>query len=226
VGCSKGIDYAHSLVEQIMAHLSTAARLAWLGLFVTIETAGHIDRVAAQPPLLPGGDAEAKALLNAADLSPAIRAIFKADQTDRSTNPPKDIFERDAARRSESNMLIRNDQLKTGSDYEAAAFIFQHGSKAEDYLKAHVLAITALAKGDTRAGWIAAATLDRYLMVSEMSQIYGTQFKVIAGRVSQDPFNKTIMSDKMRADANVLSIAEQERAGADLQARITADSAH
>jgi hypothetical protein len=59
--------------------------------------------------------------------------------------------------------MIDNDALHTAQDFEHAAFIFQHGTAADDYLLAHTLATIAVAKGRTSALWIVTATLDRYL---------------------------------------------------------------
>ena len=55
--------------------------------------------------------------------------------------------------------------------------IFQHGTKPEDYLLAHVLATAALRKGGAPlAPGLVAATLDRYLQSIGQPQVFGTQF--------------------------------------------------
>ena len=108
-----------------------------------------------------------------------IRQIFDADQKDREGPPDKldwaKINPRDAARRSRIQELLGQGQLRTGKDYERAAFVFQHGDGSDDTLMAHVLAVTAIGKGDLRARWIAAATLDRFLQRVGQPQIFGTQ---------------------------------------------------
>jgi hypothetical protein len=79
-----------------------------------------------------------------------------------------------------------------------AAFIFQHGQKPDDYLYAHVLATTALGKGFEPAKWLSAATLDRYLRSVKQPQIFGTQFGSLFDDGDLDPYNKELLSDRMR----------------------------
>ena len=72
--------------------------------------------------------------------------------------------------------MLSNGQITTGSDLYEAAFVFQHGETAPDYLLAHVLALDALTKGFDRAKWLSAATLDRYLQLIGQPQVFGTQY--------------------------------------------------
>lgn len=109
-------------------------------------------------------------------------AIFAADQAIRQVAPEKfrdrafvnEMLAADAARRVQTRALLDAGALRTGEDYRAAAFVFQHGSTPEDYLLAHTLAVAATARG-ADGSWIAAATLDRYLQTTGKPQIYGTQ---------------------------------------------------
>jgi hypothetical protein len=66
-------------------------------------------------------------------------------------------------RRERVRALLDAGQLRSGSDFREASFIFQHGSQPDDFLMAHILAMAALAKADQESRWIAAATLNRYL---------------------------------------------------------------
>ena len=50
-------------------------------------------------------------------------------------------------RRAQIRSLLAAGAMKTGEDYYDAAFIFQHGEAADDYLFAHVLAMDAVVKG-------------------------------------------------------------------------------
>ena len=69
---------------------------------------------------------------------------------------------RDAHRNAEKvKKLLDTGKLVTGEDFECAAFVFQHGVRPEDYLMAHILAMTALVRGNAKARWISAATLDQ-----------------------------------------------------------------
>lgn len=94
--------------------------------------------------------------------NPEMSAIFEADQADRSTYPInwKVVGVADEKRRARTEQLLDAGSLKTGQDFYDAAFVFQHGHAANDYLKAHLLAMVAIARGQPDAPWIAAATLD------------------------------------------------------------------
>jgi hypothetical protein len=76
---------------------------------------------------------------------------------------------------------------------------------------AHVLAVTAASKGFSRAKWMAAATMDRYLQSVNQPQIFGTQFKMAAGRWSMEPYSRTAISDALRDQWCVIPLAEQEK---------------
>ncbi|MBL0021214.1 MAG: hypothetical protein IPP23_02220 [Sphingomonadales bacterium] len=109
----------------------------------------------------------------------------------------------DSARLKRTGELLELDALKAGIDFYRAAFIFQHGDKPEDYLKAHHLAVIAISKGyDAR--WISAATLDRYLQSIGKQQIYGTQYRANeAGEYISHPVEPEVVSDAERALLNV-----------------------
>lgn len=86
-------------------------------------------------------------------------AMFDADQATRqSIDPAKPIdmtqvrrmIAEDAARRVAARAMLAEGRLKTAEDYYHAAFIFQHGQDAADYLLAHSLAMAAVARGMRR----------------------------------------------------------------------------
>ena len=83
---------------------------------------------------------------------------------------------------AQARNLLRRGLVQTGVDNRDAAWLFQHGENPKDYLLAHVLAVRAMALGETTASWIAAATLDRYLQSIGKEQIFGTQYS--AGAIS------------------------------------------
>src|SRR4030095_15659952 len=86
-----------------------------------------------------------------------------------------------------------------------------HGETPDDYLLAHTLAMIAVAKGDSGALWIGTATLDRYLQSIKRPQIYGTQFKTVAdGKMTQEPYNRTLISDLLRDELGVPDLAAQQ----------------
>lgn len=163
-----------------------------------------------------GGDRAYGRLEPNTDVSddPAVKALFDADQADRGdmlTLGPQ-VAVKDAARRAELTQLMQAGALKSGRDYYRAAFIYQHGDQPDDYLLAHVLAVTALAKGISDAGWIAAATLDRYLQESGRAQIYGTQFQIPfnGDPVTQRSYNRDLLPDSARIAVGVPTLAAQE----------------
>jgi len=143
--------------------------------------------------------------------------IYDQDQADRQHVPGKSIDwsvvgPRDAARRAQVQALIAAGGLHSGADFYHAAFVFQHGDEAADYLKAHVLAVAAAARGYGPAGWIAAATLDRYLQEIGKPQVFGTQFaRVGDGGMTQEPYDRALLNDGLRAMAGVPPLAAQEK---------------
>ncbi len=102
--------------------------------------------------------------------------------------------------------------LQSGDDFYHAAFLLQHGAAPDDYLKAHLLAMVAIARGKPGATWIASATLDRYLQSIGKPQLLGTQFSLSPNTAaSQEPYNRALVPDAMRKALRVPSIAEQEK---------------
>jgi hypothetical protein len=110
--------------------------------------------------------------------------------------------------------------LRSGDDFWHAAFIFQHGDTPEDYLLAHSLAIVAAAHGRRDAAWIAAASLDRYLMRIGRKQVYGTQFVTPrGGSTTQEPYDRTTVSDALRIATGVPSLPFQDVQLQEMEAR-------
>jgi hypothetical protein len=71
--------------------------------------------------------------------------------------------------------------------------------------------MVAVATGQSSAIWIASATLDRYLNSIHQPQIYGTQFYTkLKEPATQEPYNRTLISDALRRQLSVPSQAEQE----------------
>lgn len=148
-------------------------------------------------------------------------ALYAADQAVRENFDPVKFSDRafveamnaeDAARRERTRALLDAGALRTGEDYRAAAFIFQHGSVPDDYLLAHALAMTGVAKGSPRAAWIAAAALDRYLQAIGRKQIYGTQTQFQGGgeNPTLEPYDRSLLPDVVRTAAGVPTLAEQD----------------
>jgi hypothetical protein len=147
--------------------------------------------------------------------SPDMKAIFDADQAARTSDTAIDwskVSVEDAERRRQTKGLLDAGMLSTADDYLNAAFIFQHGDSPSDYLLAHTLAIVSVSKGQTRGLWIASASLDRYLQAIGQKQIYGTQYKLPEGApVTQEPYDKALISDALRTTLRVPTLSEQEK---------------
>jgi hypothetical protein len=196
----------------------------WLLLFLWVA-ASH-GRTAAQ---------SAPPTRNIATVPTSIHQLFVDDQAERTgqdTRPTygPDVHARDAMRRAEAKNLLATGELKTAQDFHDAAFIFQHGDEANDYLLAHIVAIEAIVKGDSSSKWIAAATLDRYLQAIGQRQVFGTQYLsksflyVVQHKndpdalnkpeaqqkgATQDPYDRDLVPDALRGDFCVPNQAAQ-----------------
>jgi hypothetical protein len=144
--------------------------------------------------------------------SAEMKAIYDEDQKVRSGAHVdwQALGPSDEARREQTRKLLAAGALHTGKDFEEAAFVFQHGDSAPDFLLAHTLAMVAVTKGDPAAIWIAAATLDRYLEHVGQRQIFGTQFNVDPNKKwTQEPYDRQMVSDALRLQLGVPSQAVQ-----------------
>jgi hypothetical protein len=162
-----------------------------------------------------------------------LRRIVEADQQPRqqffslSEDQRAAVAADDARRRQDVRRLLAGGRLHTADDFKRAALIFQHGDKPDDYLLAHSLAMIAVANGDATAIWIATATLDRYLQSIGQPQVYGTQFKFgSGGSASQEPYNTALISDALRRQLDVPSMAVQQKQLQSLQSSMAARPPH
>lgn len=145
---------------------------------------------------------------------PAMTALFDADQAAREVKQIdwKRVWPEDTQRRAATQALLDAGRLHSGTDFYRAAFVFQHGSTPAEYLKAHALAVIATARGRRDAAWIAAATFDRYLQSIGQPQAYGTQYHWQDKQpATQEPYDRTLLSDAMRQATGVPTLAQQER---------------
>lgn len=153
--------------------------------------------------------------------NPQMSAIFDADQALRQgfstgQTPDRAFVERmaqeDAERRGQVRALLSAGALSTAEDYRKAAFIFQHGAEPSDYLLAHSLAVAAAVRGSDEAGWIAAASLDRYLQMKGEPQIYGTQTIARSGQdPTLEPYDRVLVPDSLRTVLGVPTQVEQDQ---------------
>jgi hypothetical protein len=165
---------------------------------------------------------------NLPDVNPRLLRLAIQDQSDRGndlfsgkqvkTPQNLDVPKRDAERQAEVRTLLSEGKIKTGRDYYFAGLIFQHSESSENLLLAHVLAVTSLAKGDKSAGWLSAATLDRYLWSIKHPQVFGTQYQTGPdSKGTMEPYDRIFISDRIRAAWGVNSLTEQEKSLKDAQ---------
>ncbi len=176
--------------------------------------------------------------------NPELKTLFLDDQHDRGVEPfttldehgkrvgpkkpwpvqPMETMEkRDRERRNRVHQLLDAGSVKTDQDYWFAALIFQHGEKPEDYLLAHVLALTAAYKGNRNGRWLAAASLDRYLLSISQKQVYGTQFTGKAGDTVQADYGADLLDDTLRAASCVIPREMQHKQWLAFQSGQSAD---
>jgi len=85
--------------------------------------------------------------------------------------------------RNERVDIIAGDALKDAADYWHAAMLLQHGDSLDDSWRAHELAKHGAALGHAGCRWLAAAAYDRWLVTQGKPQKYGTQSRMIDGRL-------------------------------------------
>jgi hypothetical protein len=151
-----------------------------------------------------------------------LTAIFAADQADRKDGINTDwtvVAPRDQARRKRVRQVLDEGQLHSADDFYHAAFVFQHGDDPSDYLLAHVLSMAAQAKGHPQAGWIAMATLDRYLQKVGQAQVLGTQsVNGQGGSLGKGLYDEALIPDSLRVALGVPTRAEEAAQRAAMEA--------
>lgn len=117
---------------------------------------------------------------------------------------------RDGTRRALVHSLLTTGVLQSAEDFYGAARLFQHSDDPAEFEQAHQLALKAAELGHPDARWLAAAALDRWLVVQGQPQRYGTQYLSDGVRqrlMDVDPAT----TDEERARWNVPPLAEQRR---------------
>ena len=162
----------------------------------------------------------------------SIHAMFEDDQSEVPTSSANGVtpitYEEFSRRRqlryARIRVLLDSGAVLSAEDFHDAAFLFQHGETADDYLMAHILAVEAVMRGDQISKWIAASTLDRYLQKIHQPQVFGTQYSrdekaaaqiegtknTFQGR-TQSPFHETFLPNSVRLDYCVPDIAQQKK---------------
>lgn len=184
----------------------------------------RMERIPGEPQISPNWDS--RRTYTQDDFLPdnsEMNAIVTKDQADRLTPPRSSqqaLDKADRERRIQTVALLRQGLLHTGADFDHASLIFQHGTTPDDYLLAHVLAVIAISKGQRGAVWISAASLDRYLQSVNQPQVFGTQYKEFHNSPStQEPYNRSLISDALREYMGVPDLKSQETKGRDDDSR-------
>ena len=161
-----------------------------------------------------------------------IKALADEDQSDRDDSKgPIDwakVSVRDATRQKEARRMLDAGEISTDQDYSNAGLLFQHGTKPEDYLLAHVLAMEASVRGNPDARWLFAVTLDRFLNSIWRPQVFGTQFETTAWNpeITQKKLDPVLLSDGIRAGMcvvplkSLLSIPAEAKAGRSIDSQL------
>jgi hypothetical protein len=143
--------------------------------------------------------------------NPELERIYQEDQAERAKGqkPGIDAAERDRERLKRVAALLDEGAARTADDFFHAAQVYNHGATAEDYLRAHELAVLATSKGNTQALFLSAASLDRFLRAIGRPQVFGTQYTRQGDLATMEPFDRS-MSDALRTAFGVPSLKEQE----------------
>jgi hypothetical protein len=148
--------------------------------------------------------------------SAELKRLHDEDQSERTAAPGKVIdwsalMLRDEARQQRVKELIAAGGAQSGADYYHAALVIQHASEPDDHLLAHDLCVIAIAKGEPRAKWLAAASLDRFLTKVGRPQRYGTQF--LSNHASRPPKLLPVdpnVPDALRRELGVPTLEEAQ----------------
>lgn len=111
-----------------------------------------------------------------------LQELYQADQKDReriyeTPEALKELRHRDAMRKTLVYEMASKGEVNTANDLYHAAVILLHGSEPKDFLAAHRYSMIASINGHKPSRWMAAASLDRFLMAVGLPQVYGTQFE-------------------------------------------------
>lgn len=143
--------------------------------------------------------------------NPRLAALYAADQQDRRATPDSawsTVERNDAERRRELRAMLERGEVRTGADHYHAAMIFQHGSDSTAFRQAMELAREAERRGHAPARWLAAASLDRYLLSTGRPQHYGTQFMEGRGALYLLSIDTLAVTDAERRRAGARTLDE------------------
>lgn len=155
-------------------------------------------------------------------VSKELAHLYSEDQEDRSpANSNIDweaVLIRDEQREIRVKELLNLGSLGGGTEYYHAAMILQHASTPDDYLLAHDLCVIAISKGEDKAKWLAAASLDRFLFSVGRQQRFGTQFH--SNKSFRPPQLVPVdpkVSDTLRLELGVPALSEAKKREAEIE---------
>lgn len=145
-----------------------------------------------------------------------IAQLYRADQADRLPHPAhgtteyRALRERDAVRRNRIREILSATTTLTKKSRYQAAMILQHSDELDDIALAHELARTSAEAGYAPARWLAAASLDRWLMYQGKPQKFGTN--IVPDGIRQRVWDvDPTTTDADRAQWDVPTLAEMQR---------------
>lgn len=141
-----------------------------------------------------------------------LQKMYDADQGDRQ-NDKIDwsiVSKRDSLREVRIYELLDSNKVRTSTDYNIAALIFQHGKDSIAYGMAVKLMRKSIELEPARSKWLLAAAIDRNLLSRNKPQIYGTQY----WKKKDQPFelqeiDTTKITDAERIEYGVETLAQQ-----------------
>jgi len=153
--------------------------------------------------------------------SQALKKLFEEDQADRqNSTDPFATSRHDDEHETRVKVLYNRGALKTGADYYRAAMILQHAVTPDDFLLCHDFCIVAISKGEQRAKWLAAASMDRFLVNIGRPQRFGTQYA--ASRPGFPIYLRPVdasVTDQLRSEFSVAPLAVLKEREAKMDAR-------
>ena len=192
---------------------------------VAVEAGASADEMATVINICRQAGVSHFALNEPANDNAELQHLYDEDQADRQpayAGKPVDIpalSRRDDERERRVKELYAADQLRTGPDYYHAAMILQHALTPDDFLLCHDLCVVAIAKGEPRAKWLAATSMDRFLVSVGRPQRFGTQYGAARPGfpIRLSPVDSTV-TDRLRMELGVPPLAELKQREAKMDA--------
>lgn len=140
--------------------------------------------------------------------------LYEEDQADRKgTFDREKVWPRDRKRMDRVLEMLNAGQIKAADDFYHAGLILQHGKEPADFALAFSLASESarLDPSNRAAGWLRAATKDRFLWSVGRPQIYATQSKKVDGKWTVEPIDEKAITEEERDRIGVMRLAATRR---------------